>query len=482
MKFPFSISLVIILSIGVAASTNQYAFAQQKTAQKQPYKTGSPKKKGKSKTPATKSSTTNRGTSDLNKSKIAAEKEIKRSEKKLAENDRNIRKCVNDLQSIGADISKSQQRVDALNRNLAGLDAEMKVLETQIAQREEKIASLQKKYFEAIKKMRLKKGDNSTLAFIFSSTSMSQAMQRLRYLREFGSWRKKQSEILSSEISELNARREELEDVRRRHRRECGLEQDARQMLISQKQQKEQLVKKLRSDSDELKAYIDKRKNEVKQLNNQIAAAIEADRKRQAADEQRRNQAAEAKRKKEKEAKRETKITSKSEVVEGRKPRTEAAPVSTKVEESKKTSAPAKSTETTGFGLLKGKLPRPVAGAFKIIVPYGRNAKSGMENVTYDNTGIDVETSRNAPVKAIYEGLVAGIYKAPGFSHVVLVKHNDYYTVYANLGSVCVQQGEKVRQGQKLGSVGVDGDKNILHFEIWKERTRLNPSDWLGRQ
>jgi murein DD-endopeptidase MepM/ murein hydrolase activator NlpD len=136
----------------------------------------------------------------------------------------------------------------------------------------------------------------------------------------------------------------------------------------------------------------------------------------------------------------------------------------------------------SGFAAAKGRLPRPVAGSFKIVSPYGRHSKPGLDNVVYDNTGIDVEVSTGATAKAVYDGVVSGVYQADGFSHVVLIRHDNYYTVYANLGSVSVSAGQTVKQGQSLGTVAKDSeDKNrsIFHFEIWKERTRMNPSDWI---
>lgn len=105
-----------------------------------------------------------------------------------------------------------------------------------------------------------------------------------------------------------------------------------------------------------------------------------------------------------------------------------------------------------------------------------------MEGIIYDNTGIDVEVGHGAHATAVYAGTVAAIYQAAGFSNVVLVKHGDYYTVYANLSSVAVHSGQKVKQGTVIGTVAPDPDNashGLFHFEVWKQRTRLNPSEWI---
>ena len=142
--------------------------------------------------------------------------------------------------------------------------------------------------------------------------------------------------------------------------------------------------------------------------------------------------------------------------------------------------APSKTNHSSGFAAAKGRLPRPVSGLFRIVVPYGRHSRPDMPRVELDNTGIDAEVSAGAAVKSVYEGQVAAVYKAPGFGTVVLLRHGDYYTVYANLGSCRVSTGQKIKQGQQLGTVASsNGLAPTLHFEVWKQRTRLNPSEWL---
>jgi len=62
------------------------------------------------------------------------------------------------------------------------------------------------------------------------------------------------------------------------------------------------------------------------------------------------------------------------------------------------------------------------------------------------------------------------------------VRHGNYLTVYANLSDVFVKPNEKVKTGQALGRIftdSEDGNTTILHFELWKERTKLNPENWL---
>ena len=69
-----------------------------------------------------------------------------------------------------------------------------------------------------------------------------------------------------------------------------------------------------------------------------------------------------------------------------------------------------------------------------------------------------------------------------------MIRHGEgYFTVYANLKNINVQQGEYVNSNVKLADVDESNDlniskKNYMHFEIWKDETKLNPEIWLKKK
>lgn len=136
---------------------------------------------------------------------------------------------------------------------------------------------------------------------------------------------------------------------------------------------------------------------------------------------------------------------------------------------------------TRGFEEQRGSMARPVRGSYKVTEAYGPVAIEGSPKVKVSNPGIDIKAGRGSKARAVYEGTVAGVYRAPGLGWVVILRHGDYRTVYANLHNVVVRKGAKVKTGDILGTVetGVKGRQPTLHFEIWKNRTRLNPSEWI---
>ncbi|MDE6557004.1 MAG: M23 family metallopeptidase, partial [Duncaniella sp.] len=103
-----------------------------------------------------------------------------------------------------------------------------------------------------------------------------------------------------------------------------------------------------------------------------------------------------------------------------------------------------------------------------------------LPNVETENSGIDIETRPGANVRAVFAGTVSAIFRQDGFNSIVMLRHGNYITVYAGLGSVSVKSGQNVTAGQTLGTVYTpSGDSPLLHFEIRREREKLNPQAWV---
>ena len=107
------------------------------------------------------------------------------------------------------------------------------------------------------------------------------------------------------------------------------------------------------------------------------------------------------------------------------------------------------------------------------------------------HNGIDIVPSacNNNEILAFADGIVTSVQKTGvqyGTGCYVRLKHNNgLYTLYYHLksGSVCVNVGDKVRKGQKLGIIGTTGQSTgiHLHFQIDKgnSKTSINPYDYL---
>ena len=100
------------------------------------------------------------------------------------------------------------------------------------------------------------------------------------------------------------------------------------------------------------------------------------------------------------------------------------------------------------------------------------------------NSGIDIRAAAGAPVKAAGPGEVLFSGWLRGFGQVVIVNHGDNLsTVYAHLDRTSVSEGDAVRMGSLLGTVGNTGASGeySLHFEVRQGGTAKDPMNYLRR-
>ena len=102
------------------------------------------------------------------------------------------------------------------------------------------------------------------------------------------------------------------------------------------------------------------------------------------------------------------------------------------------------------------------------------------------HTGIDIKADRTTVVKATADGTVKSIKNDPRYGLTVTIEHADGYTsVYSSLLTAeFVKEGEKVTQGQTIGTVGNSAvfevaEDNHLHFELLKDGSNINPEIYL---
>lgn len=133
---------------------------------------------------------------------------------------------------------------------------------------------------------------------------------------------------------------------------------------------------------------------------------------------------------------------------------------------------------TVPLPVFRGSLPWPVAGDVR--VPFGRRKHPRFETFTVQN-GLDIEAVVNAPVTAIHEGTVVFADFFQGYGLMVVVDHGGkHLSLYAHLGEVLVQAGDRVRAGQGIGTAGTSGLQGSgLYFEMRFQGKPVDPADWL---
>jgi len=99
------------------------------------------------------------------------------------------------------------------------------------------------------------------------------------------------------------------------------------------------------------------------------------------------------------------------------------------------------------------------------------------------NDGMDIAVPMGTPVRAVARGRVDFANDDyEGVGGMVVLNHGDgYYTIYSHLSEVSVSTGSEVQSGTVIGRSGEEGSLKgpVLHFEVRKGSTALNPESWL---
>ncbi len=116
----------------------------------------------------------------------------------------------------------------------------------------------------------------------------------------------------------------------------------------------------------------------------------------------------------------------------------------------------------------------PLSATAQILRNFGWQLDSPNSEVDYSN-GIMLEAAAGTSVLAVGDGTVAfaGVQREYNGKLVVINHEQGFQTRYAMLGDVAVQAGQKVKQGDKLGTVGAAARNasSRLEFEV---RTNSN--------
>ena len=144
---------------------------------------------------------------------------------------------------------------------------------------------------------------------------------------------------------------------------------------------------------------------------------------------------------------------------------------------------PAQDLKLTGsFESNKGKLPMPITGPYLIVGEYGVQNVAGMKDVKQNNLGLDIQGNKGAQARAVFDGTVSSIFQQGKGQIGVLIRHGSYISVYCNLSDTRLKSGSKVKTGDAIGNIQTAEDgTTVLHFQLHKESTRLNPSPWLKK-
>ena len=133
----------------------------------------------------------------------------------------------------------------------------------------------------------------------------------------------------------------------------------------------------------------------------------------------------------------------------------------------------------TGFAALRGRLSWPADG--RVVAEYGPQVNPRFGTKTFRN-GIDIEASEGSNIAAVFPGHIVYTGWFRGYGNLIIVDHGgEYYTIYAHAADIRVTEGDEVKQGQIIGTVGDTGSLQgpRLYFEVRHEGKPQDPAQWL---
>jgi len=388
---------------------------------------------------------------DLEKKRQSVNQQINKTSQLLNKTASNKKATFKRLNTLESQIGTSVILIQDVAERVAILDTMIDRKMTVVEDLEDDLVALKEHYKKIIRQLYRYKISKNILAFFWSAKSFNQAYQRWIYVQHLEAYRSVQATYIRKIQTDLGQRINQLEAQKTEKDELLQQELVEKEVLDKEKASKAYLIRQLKKQEGKLRADLKRKKRYKTQLSKkiekailqQIAVAKEAARKYQ-----------------QKKAVSKNKNT-KSPVLE---------------------SIDYESAASKKFAQQKGKLMWPIYQG-KIIGSYGQHQHPLFKDVQTNNNGIDIQGQYNSVVRNIHEGQVVSIFTIPGYQNAVMVKHGDYYTTYSNVAKVYVKQGQKLKPGGQIGTIGRDSNTggHLLHFEIWHNKYKENPALWLKR-
>lgn len=398
---------------------------------------------------------------ELENQRSELQQQIAESETLLRSTKKDVKSQLDNLALINGQIEDRKKYIRIIERDVKSLNNNIATLQRQLKSLQRELKEKKDRYEASVQYMYRNKSIQEKLMFIFSADNLSQTYRRLRYVQEYANYQRLQGIEIERKQKQVQAKKAELETTRAAKEKLLKESEAEKKKLEKQEKDKQSILDGLKRKQKGIQNEINKKRKSAQKLNAQIDKLIEAEieKARKRADEEARRKAKGQ--------------DSKS----GKKP---AQPSAGKTGTVDKFNMNTEDRQLSGsFEKNKGILPMPITGPYVVVGRYGQYAVT--KNVRLDNKGIDIRGKAGAKARAIFDGEVSAIFKYNGLNNV-LVRHGNYISVYCNLSSVSVSKGKKVKTKDEIGTIHKDASGNaVLHFQLRKETTKLNPEVWLGR-
>lgn len=359
------------------------------------------------------------------------------------------------LVTLNKKITYRSEMISTISTEIHGVDKEIGSVSTNIDSLNNRLDRLKKQYASMLYYAYKNQSSYTKLMFIFSSDDFNQAFKRIYYLRQLSDYRLRQRDLIVELQDSLNGKKSNLQNVREDKNKLLTTQERQIKELDKEKNEQVNVLNSLASKEKKLRADLKEKQKKQQQLSAKIEEIIK--REIETAREAARKKAAS------------TSTASKStKNVVG----VNSAAVLLNTPETIKLSA--------DFENNKGQLPWPVEKGI-ISSSFGRHAHPVWHDVYVNNNGVDINSSKGAKARAIFDGRVITVFMVFG-KYAVLIQHGEYFTLYSNLENVFVKKDDKVITKQPIGTVQTNEDegKTELHLEIWRGGNKMDPEGWIA--
>ena len=422
-------------------------------------------------------------------------KNIAASDRKLQELRKSTKQQERSLKIVQEQVAQRKQVVSVLGSEISGLEQQIGSLTGRISELHREESGFLQRYSEALRQLQRIDAHVDPMIFVLSSSSPSQARERQRFLSRYVSAVRRASEGLRDTRSRIEHTKQEVGRTHAAKEQLLSLRVQEQKKLESQEQQQQASVKELKGQQQQLAQDLSKQRQRAEELDRRIQQQVEAEIRAA-------QQRAEAQRRRQEEARRRREAAQRAaRPTPPRDKPGQSQPVEQPVERPRQqedlSDEPRRAATPGGYAMdaneralassfeqNKGRLPAPIRGAYSLLRTFGVHQHSQHSRVQVSSSGVDFGLRSAGQAYAVFSGVVSRIFVIPGYGTSIILRHGNYLTVYANLSSISVSQGARVATGQALGAIGAapDGSADrLLHFQLWHERTKLNPLSWIRR-
>lgn len=399
---------------------------------------------------------------ELKRKKEALQREIELAQRNLNKAASGKKLTLGQINAIKAQIRLRQEKISTINSEMKSLDHQISENTNKVHNLKGRLADLKKEYAGMIRFAQRNRNSYDKMMFIFAAKDFNQAYKRIKYLQQFGQYRKKQAAYIQGTEKQLSNQIVVLDKDLKNKSNLLKEQESEKNKLDKNRSEQTVVLNKLSKQERQFQQDISRKRQQQASIDRQISAAIAreiaAARKKAEEEARERERLAEAK------AKAENKP---SPTATASKPKTASEALRATPEAAKLSDA---------FEANRGSLPSPVANGYIT----GRFGAYKVDQATAMRNGVVFQTSEGAAVRAVFNGTVSSVFQQFGKYYIVII-HGEYFTVYEGLQSASVSKGQKVTTKQTIGVAGTSDGVPELGFQIHRGATAQNPESWLAR-